>query len=172
MRTRVNPWKCCSSRSEPWPGARSSTTRVQEERWLLKTSIIHAYFPGKLICMEIAEDLGSPVTVSFAMCWLEPCPPPAARRVSRVPSGSSCSYYALLAGVGVKAHLRWQPKPRAGVLHPGCVWVVSEGPWSPSAYATAAGPCTDGLAGRVQSLKWTQRDSRGAICHCPKPFSF
>lgn len=32
------------------------------------------------------------------------------------------------------------------------------------------GHSTDGLAGHVQSLKPTQQDSRGTICHCPKPF--
>lgn len=31
------------------------------------------------------------------------------------------------------------------------------------------GCSTDGLTGHVQSLKVTQQDSGGAICHCPKP---
>lgn len=69
----------------------------------------------------------------------------------------------------MKAHLRWQLKSRACVLHLGRVWVVSTGPWSPSADSTAAGP-------QCRRTGWTrptpQTDAARltrAICHCPKP---
>lgn len=64
MHTEVNP-HIAALPDLPLPRLLSSNTFVQEKRWILKTGIFNAYFPDTLVCMGIAEDLGSLVTVAL-----------------------------------------------------------------------------------------------------------
>jgi len=79
------------------------------------------------------------------------------------------SYSALLANIWVKAHLRWQLKSRACVLHLGLSGLRALAPGHLLLTPLLQGFSTEGLAGHVQSLRLMQQDSWGSICHCPKP---